>query len=326
MLLALTPARAEQAPTATVTGMITDSQGTGIAGARVRLIPANGVAREQQTGSDGRYGFAVVPVGTYSLRASAAGFAQGSLNGVVLTAGPHELPALALDPAVQDSVEAITQRDQAEIEVHEEEQQRLFGLVPNYFVSYSWHAQPLTARQKLELTWRTTVDPVNHLVNAGAAGIEQATNSLPGYGQGSAAYFKRFGAAEADFGVGTAVGGAILPILLHQDPRYFYKGTGSVMSRAMYALSTAVICRGDNGRWQPSYSGIGGDVAAGAISNLYYPKGSRGKASITIRNGLISAGFDGVGNLVQEFVFKRVTSNRPWKSAVPAAEVPAAGF
>lgn len=295
---------------AMVSGMITDSQGAAISGARVRLLPANGPVREQQTSSEGRYVFVNVPPGAYSLRASATGFGDGSLNGLVVEPGAHELPPLALQPSTQDSVDAISQRQMAELQIQDEEHQRLLGVLPNYFVTYDWHAQPLDVKQKFELAWKTTIDPVSHGVNAAFAGVGQATNSLPGYGQGTTGYFKRYGAIEADFGVQTLVGGALLPALLRQDPRYFYKGTGSILSRALYALSTAVIAKGDNGRWQPSYSGVGGDLAAGAISNLYYPKGSRGGASVTISNGMVQAGLDGVSNLVQEFVLKHVTTGR----------------
>jgi hypothetical protein len=107
--------------------------------------------------------------------------------------------------------------------------------------------------------------------------------------------------------VGNMLGGAILPMVFHQDPRYFYKGTGSVWSRAGYALSTAVIARGDNGRWQPNYSGILGNFGAGAISNLYYPASSRQGASLTIGNGLLGIAADGVSNVLQEFVLRKLT-------------------
>ncbi|SEG43072.1 Carboxypeptidase regulatory-like domain-containing protein [Bryocella elongata] len=295
---------------AVVSGIITDSQSAAIAGAKVRLLSADGPSREQQTNGDGRYAFTNVPAGTYSLRASAAGFGDGSLNGFVVEAGNRELPPLALQASTHDSVDAISQRQMAEIQVQEEEHQRLLGVLPNYFVTYDWNAQPLAARQKFELAWKTSIDPVSHLVNLGFAGVGQATNSMSGYGSGPASFGKRFGAIEGDFAVQTLVGGALLPTLLRQDPRYFYKGTGSVMSRALYALSTAVIARGDNGKWQPSYSGIGGDMAAAAISNLYYPVGSRHSAPLTITNGLLQAGLDGVSNLVQEFVLNHVTTGR----------------
>jgi hypothetical protein len=86
--------------------------------------------------------------------------------------------------------------------------------------------------------------------------VEQARNGFSGYGQGSQGYAKRYGASYADSFIGTMIGGAILPVVLKQDPRYYYKGTGSTRSRILYAVANAVICKGDNGRWQPDYSGI----------------------------------------------------------------------
>jgi uncharacterized membrane protein YeaQ/YmgE (transglycosylase-associated protein family) len=106
--------------------------------------------------------------------------------------------------------------------------------------------------------------------------------------------------------VGTMVGGAILPSLLKQDPRYFYKGTGSTRSRILYALANAVICKGDNGHWQFDYSGILGDLAAGGISNLYYPASSRSGGGL-IENTLIGIGGSGVANLFQEFLIRKLT-------------------
>jgi hypothetical protein len=144
-------------------------------------------------------------------------------------------------------------------------------------------------------------------VGAVIAGVEQATNGFRGYGQGAQGYGKRFGAAVGDNTTGTLLGGAVFPILLHQDPRFFYKSTGSVVSRVLYAIATAVICKGDNGKWQPNYSSILGDVSAGAISNTYYPSSNRSGALVIIENGLVNAAEDGIGNLLQEFLFKRIT-------------------
>ena len=103
------------------------------------------------------------------------------------------------------------------------------------------------------------------------------------------------------------IGGAILPSLLKQDPRYFYKGTGSTRSRILYALANAVICKGDNGHWQFDYSGILGALAAGGISNLYYPASSRNRAGLTFENTLIGIGGSAVGNLFQEFLIRKLT-------------------
>ena len=97
---------------------------------------------------------------------------------------------------------------------------------------------------------------------------------------------KRYGAGYADIVTGTFIGSAILPSLLKQDPRYFYKGTGSTRSRILYAIANSVICKGDNGRWQANYSSILGSLAAGGISNLYYPAQDRNGAGLTFENAL----------------------------------------
>jgi hypothetical protein len=139
------------------------------------------------------------------------------------------------------------------------------------------------------------------------AGLEQADDGFSGYGQGTQGYAKRFGASYADSFIGNMIGGAILPSLLKQDPRYFYKGTGSTGSRILYALANAVVCKGDNGHWQPDYSGILGSLAAGGISNLYYPSSNRSGVGLTFENTLIGIGGSGIGNLFQEFLIRRLT-------------------
>ena len=137
--------------------------------------------------------------------------------------------------------------------------------------------------------------------------MQQAADGFKGYGQGSQGYAKRFGANYADGFIGNMIGGAILPSILKQDPRYFYKGTGSKRSRVLYALANAVVCKGDNGHWQVDYSGILGSLAAGGISNLYYPASSRNGAGLTFENTLMGIAGSGIGNLFQEFLVRRLT-------------------
>ena len=100
----------------------------------------------------------------------------------------------------------------------------------------------------------------------------------------------------------------VLPSLLHQDPRYFYQGTGSGKSRAIHAMSYAIICKGDNGRSQFNYSGIGGNLIAGAlIKPLLSAKQSRAKI------GFLQHGHQRRGParqcLVQEFILRKYTTN-----------------
>jgi hypothetical protein len=107
----------------------------------------------------------------------------------------------------------------------------------------------------------------------------------------------------------------VLPSLLKQDPRYFYRGTGTRRSRLLYALANAVICKGDNGKWQPNYSNMLGGLAAGGISNLYYPAKDRNGARLTFENALIEIGATAGANLVEEFLVPRPTpkSSKPKK-------------
>jgi hypothetical protein len=198
----------------------------------------------------------------------------------------------------------------AEAQLKQQETQRLLGIVPNFYSSYIWNAAPMNSRQKFMLTLRSNTDPFNILLVATLAGLEQKHNTFPGYGQGAEGYGKRFGAAFTDTMVSKMVSRAILPSILHQDPRYFYRGSGSVRSRVIYALTSAVICRGDNGRLQPNYSQVLGSFAATGIANLYRAPGDR-TASLTFRNGLAMTASTAVQNLIREFISRKLTPNVP---------------
>jgi hypothetical protein len=202
---------------------------------------------------------------------------------------------------------ALSPVEVAQQQIKEEEKQRVFGIIPNYYVTYDAHPAPLNTRQKFELAWKTAVDPVT-FVGAGVyAGFEQAGNRYPEYGQGAQGYAKRYGAGYADAVSGIFIGNAIMPSLLKQDPRYIYKGTGTTRSRILYSLASSVICKGDNGRWQPNYSFITGSIAVGGISNLYVPANDRNGAGLLFQNALIRIGQGSLGGLFQEFLFRRIT-------------------
>jgi hypothetical protein len=198
----------------------------------------------------------------------------------------------------------------AQAQIRAQEKQRVLSVIPNFYVSYIPDAVPLGSKQKFELAWKTMIDPVTFAVTAATAGAQLAQDDFNGYGQGAEGFAKRFGAAYADNATGTFIGGAILPSLLKQDPRYFYKGTGGTGSRLFYAITRAVICKGDNGRWQPNYSAILGSIASGGISNLYYPEKDRG-AALVFENALVSTGETAVVNVFQEFVIRKFTTHVP---------------
>ena len=191
-----------------------------------------------------------------------------------------------------------------------EEKQRLLGVFPHYFVTYDPNAAPLNAAQKFQLGWKTVLDPITILSSAIGAGIQQARNSYHEFGQGMEGYGKRFGAQYADGVNGVIIGGVIMQAVFHQDPRYFYKGTGSVRSRALYAIATAFVRKGDRGHWQPDYSDVLGSLAAGEISTLYYPASSR--AGLRLFHGVLwDLGGRAAGNLFEEFFSRKITTHVP---------------
>jgi hypothetical protein len=189
-------------------------------------------------------------------------------------------------------------------------QQRIGGIIPNFYSTYDWNAPPMLPKQKFQLGIRTVFDPVSFLAVAGVAGVEQYVNAYPAYGGGIEGYGKRFGAALANHVSGTILGRAVYPSIFHQDPRYFFKRKGSAGSRTLYAISTAVIARGDDGLWKPNYSRVLGHFSAAAISNLYYPPSDRG-GSLVLLNGLAGIGGDAATNLIREFLLKRITTRVP---------------
>ena len=186
-----------------------------------------------------------------------------------------------------------------------QEQQRVFGFIPNFYVAYDKNAVPLTAKMKFKLALRVSYDPVTVAGVLGVAAIRQAADT-PKYGQGWDAFGKRVGSTAADGFSDIMIGGAILPALLHQDPRYFYQGTGTTGSRVRHALFSPFIARSDSGGWEPNYSSIGGDLASSALSNLYYPKANRGPG-LVFGNFAIGTAERMGASLAQEFVIARFT-------------------
>ena len=303
----------DQRLSGSISGIIVDQTGAPDAGARVRLSREDqSPDQEVLSGDDGRFSFANVAPGPFQLTITSAGFATQASSGILRSGETYTVPqiALALATAVTEVRVIPSPTEVAEDQIRVQEKQRVLGVVPNFYVSYEHHALPLTSKQKFELAWKTTVDPVTFGVTGVIAGIQQAQNDFSGYGQGAQGYAKRYGASYADVVAGTLIGSAILPSLLKQDPRYFYKGSGSKRSRILYAIANSVICKGDDGRWQANYSGILGSFAAGGISNLYYPAKDRG-AELTFENTLIGIGESAAVNLLQEFLIRKLTPNVP---------------
>ena len=294
-----------------------DSNGAVCAGAHATLTAAGSSqnpSRIQDTDGAGHYNFTALAAGTYTLSISGSGFRTQTLT-IALTEGQsYQAEPITLLVSSTSSVHVTasdTPMEIARVEVQLEEKQRVLGIIPNFYVAYDPKAPPLNTKLKFELAWKTAIDPVSFLGAGALAGIEQAGNEYSGYGQGAQGYAKRYGAAFADGAIGDLFGNAIYPALLRQDPRFFYKGTGTVRERTMYALASAVVCKGDNGRWQPNYSGILGSLTTGGISNLYYPASDRNGAATTFENAALTIAGGAIQGLFQEFVVKKLTPKLP---------------
>jgi hypothetical protein len=314
----LAPAQPSQLPdapsTSVISGTVTDTQEATISTAHISLENSDGkTLRTTQSDNTGTFSFTAVSPGKYLIRITAPGFASWKIEDVSI----HYSQDLVLPPivlgveSIESTIDAITREDLAEQQISAEVKQRILGILPNFYVSYIPDAVPLTRKQKFKLALKVTVDPVTFFTTGVTAGIEQWQGDFAGYGDGFSGYAKRYGATYGDRVTSTFFGAALLPSLLHQDPRYFYKGRGKIINRALYAMSTVVICKGDNGHWQPNYSNVFGNLAAGGISSLYYPNSDKHDAQVTIDNIFIGIGTGAIGTLFQEFLLKHLTHGLP---------------
>ena len=292
-----------------ISGTVTDTDGGVIPGAEVVAVAD---AEEPHSAVAGDSGFFQIdnltPGAAYQVTVSAKGFANWKSPVVVLTPGQFDvldgIKLTILGDAA--SVTVVATREEVAVEqVKLEEQQRVLGFIPNFYVSYDKDAAPLTSKLKFELALKVAIDPVTFAGTSFLAATDQAAR-YPDYVEGMRGYGQRFGAIYTNDLTDIMVGGAILPSILHQDPRYFYQGTGTTKSRLLHALSTPLICRGDNGRWQPNYSSIGGYLASGAIANAYYPEANRG-AGLVLNTFAIDFSADVANGVLQEFVLRRLT-------------------
>lgn len=297
-------------PAATVMGTVTDVNGDAIPDATVVLKEVEGNdPRTIVATENGMFQFNDVTPGiTYQLIISAKDFADWTSPPIMVSPGQFKIvtdiqlriaSANTIVDVHYDPIEVATEQFKAE------EKQRIFGIIPNFYVAYENDPAPLTAKMKFQLALKVSTDPVTAAGVFVVASAKQAGDT-PNYGQGWAAYGKRFGLTAADGFSDIMIGGAILPSLLHQDPRYFYQGTGTTASRVRHAMFSPFVARGDNGEWQPNYSSLGGSLAASALANLYYPRSNRGAGMVFGNFAIGTAERIGAG-LAQEFLLGRFT-------------------
>jgi hypothetical protein len=181
-----------------------------------------------------------------------------------------------------------------------QEKQRILGVMATFNTTQNQNALPLSPHQKFQLFFKSVTDPWPFALTAVAAGISQANDSFAEYGQGMQGYAKRYGASYTDYFTGNLFGNAILPSLLHEDPRYYQRGHGKIITRALWAAGSTGWCKRDDGTWGPNYSNIMGNLIGASFSNFYYPDDDRTVGG-TIERGLTVTVEGAVGAELIEF-------------------------
>ena len=303
-------AGAATAKTGSILGKVVDTSDDPIPGATVVLQGPSGARLTAVTNDEGAFAFHEAASGiAYQITITAEGFAEGNSLVTVEPGQEKTLPDVKLRIlAVQRAVTVnYSSKEVATQQLKVEEQQRVLGFIPNMYVTYEPHPEPLTTSMKFHMAYKDLTHPVFFARTAAWAGVRQARNDPDEWGQGGEGYGKRLGAGFVDGVTGSLITNAILPSLLHQDPRYFYQGTGTKWSRARHAMLAPFVCKGDNGTWQPNYSQWGGSLIGYSISTAYYPASDRTAGHVFQTFG-VDMGLHVVASLAQEFIFAKFTS------------------
>ena len=295
--------------TGSIMGTVIDSNNDTIPNATVVLQNPVGDPLTAVTKDDGSFAFHdVTPGVAYPITIAAAGFAEWSSSVSIEPGEEKSLAEVTLRMLAVHRAVTVTysSKEVAAEQIKAEEHQRVLGFIPNIYVTYEPHPEPLTAKMKFHLAYKGLTHPTFFAFEGLWAGVEQAAHT-PDYRQGLEGYGLRFGANLASGSSEALFGNAILPSILHQDPRYFYRGSGTKGSRAWHAVKAPFVCQGDNGKSQPNYSQWGGSLISASLANTYYPESNRG-AGLVFRNFGTNMGLHVVLGLAQEFLLGKFTS------------------
>jgi Carboxypeptidase regulatory-like domain len=295
--------------TGSVQGSVVDVSGDPIPDATVVLKAPTGNPLTVVTKDDGAFALQDVKPGiAYQMTVTAKGFGESKSTVTIEPGQSKTLTEVTLRPAAVERAVTVgySSKEIAAQQVKAEEHQRVLRFIPNIYVTYDPHPEPLTPKMKFHLMYKGLTHPTFFVLEAVWAGIEYEANT-PNWPQNGKGYAERFGANLAGGASEMLFSNAILPSLLHQDPRYFYQGSGTKGSRAWHALLAPIVCKGDNGKSQPNYSQMGGLLISASLSNAYYPESNRG-AGLVARNFGTNMGIHVALGLAQEFILAKFTS------------------
>ncbi|MGB6876057.1 MAG: hypothetical protein WBD87_08480 [Candidatus Acidiferrales bacterium] len=213
------------------------------------------------------------------------------------------------------------QQGQGQSTTPQKKDDRMFYVMPNYLtVENQAKVPPLTWKQKFSTTAKGTFDPYEFFIVGVLAGIRQADDAHPAFGQGAAGFDKRYGAAFADQVDGNIMVGGVFPSILRTDPRYFQLSHGRFLRRFAYAISRIAVSRTDSGKNVFNVSEFAGNAVASGISTLYYPSQDRSISS-TVSNWGTQLSVDAFGNELKEFwpdIHRKLHKKKKKPAAAPA--------
>jgi hypothetical protein len=183
------------------------------------------------------------------------------------------------------------------------EDTHILGIVPDYDTVRNSNGVilPISARTKFWLATEDVFDPFSFVITGIYAGVSQLSHQYPEWGQGAAAYGKRYGGAFGDNLFGNYMTEGVWPVVLHQDPRYFRMGPKyGFWKRVGYSATRVIVTRGDSGARQFNFSEIIGNGAAAGISSMYYPPSGRNTHAVMDKWAL-DVGSDAGFNILKEF-------------------------
>lgn len=301
---------APRAANSAISGTVMDTNGDVIEGATVQLSKTGSAAmlRQAQSGAMGQFEFVNLEPGTYIVTVSGTDMATFVSKPIVAKPdAPVIVPNVVLRVKAATTSVTVVDKETASVEqVKVAEQQRVFNVFPNFYSSFDWNAPSMLAKQKYHLAARTLIDPVTFLTTGAIAGAEQYENVFPSFGGGIEGYAKRYGAAYATHASGELLTRAVFPSMFHTDPRYFIMGQGSTNARALHAIGSTFVTRGDDGSRKVNFPEILGVFSAAALANAYFPQKERG-VNLVLVNGFGDLGGDMLDNLIREFVLNHLT-------------------
>jgi hypothetical protein len=308
MLFAIASAIAQKL--GSIQGTVHDVSGAPILGAVVSVQSSDGTPHTTATSEDGSFAISSLPPGNYTVKISANELSDWTASDIPSIDSSPLAAVLNVAPSVTSVTVGLSPQEVATEQLARAEKQRAFGVIPNFFVTYDKNPAPLSAKQKLQLGLKTSIDPAVLGAALLTAGIQQAQNSFREYGQGAEGFGKRFGAQYATVVNGVFLGTVVMDSIFRQDPRYFYSGQGTRLDRLRYALKASFLVKGDNGRWQFPYADITGTIVAAEVSQTYLP-GNRSQQSLLERGLAFHFGGRLLLSLGEEFLFKKFTTHAP---------------